>query len=63
VLLSPAAQYVYIYHQSTTYVNYAFGVDGKLIDFRHGDIDISISIERPADGAGGSPGTVDAAAN
>ena len=63
VLLSPAFQYVYIYHQSTTYVNYAFGVDGKLIDFRHGDINISISIERPADGAGGSPGTVDAAAD
>jgi len=61
VLLSSPSQYVYIYDRNTTSVNYSFGVDGALIDFRHGDLDISISIEHPDAGAGGGPGEADAA--
>jgi hypothetical protein len=37
-------------------VFYGFGVDGKTIDFRHGDINISIGIEHPNQGEGGSAG-------
>lgn len=53
VLLSAASQYAYVYDRWTTQVNYSFGVDGTLIDFRHGDLDISISVEHPDDPDGG----------
>jgi hypothetical protein len=56
-LLSEPYQYVYIYRDGTTYVTYRFGVDGDLIDFRHGDLNISIQIEQPGDpGVGGCGG-------
>lgn len=67
VLLSSATQYTYVYDRSVTPVDFRFGVDGDLIDFRHGDLRICISIERPDDsatagrpsqsvgGSGGSP--------
>jgi hypothetical protein len=39
-------------------VNFQFGVDGDLIDFRQGDLDIGIQIEQPGDapigGCGGN---------
>jgi len=55
VLLSQPQQYAYVYDRNTTHVQYQFGVDGRTIDFRHGDIVIGIGIEHP-DGAGGQPG-------
>jgi hypothetical protein len=42
VLLSPATQYACICDRGNTAVDYRFGVDGTLIDFRHGDLDIGI---------------------
>ncbi|MEY4575722.1 MAG: hypothetical protein RL701_425 [Pseudomonadota bacterium] len=47
LLLSAASQSLYVWDQGAAYANYAFGVDGTLIDFRHGDINISISVTRP----------------
>jgi len=49
VLLSESQQYAYIYDRGSTEVTFRFGVDGKLIDFRHGDLTIDIAIEHPGD--------------
>jgi hypothetical protein len=62
VLLSNVSQYANVYDRGTTSVFYRFGVDGQVIDFRHGDIRIGITVERPNEGVGGfgsagSPGT------
>ncbi len=71
VLLSPRYQYVYVWDGGVAYVNFTFGVDGELIDFRSGELQIGISIEKPGEhcpgggfggfggfgGAGGRPGT------
>jgi hypothetical protein len=57
VLLTGRQQYAYIDDNSSAEVTYRFGVDGKLIDFRHGDLNIDIAIEHPGDNepdAGGS---------
>jgi hypothetical protein len=62
VLLSPASQYAYIYDRSTTEVDFAFGVDGTLIDFRHGDLNIGITVEHPDEDGGNSPVGVDGGA-
>jgi hypothetical protein len=56
VLLSDATQYVYVYDRSISQVNYTFGVDGTRIDFRYGDLDIGITIERPGDQPPGTGG-------
>jgi hypothetical protein len=58
LLLSPNYQYAYVWDGGVSQVVYAFGVGGDLIDFRHGDLAISISVEQPGDhgcstGAGG----------
>jgi hypothetical protein len=53
VLLSAVSQYAYIYNRSTTEVDFEFGVDGSLIDFRHGELNIGISVEHPDEDAGG----------
>lgn len=50
VLLSPETQYAYVNDNGTSSVSFAFGVDGELIDFRHGTIEIGITIEHPGDG-------------
>jgi hypothetical protein len=55
VLLSPESQYVYVSQDGTSRVYFAFGVDGELIDFRHGTIEIGILIEHPDDEDAGSP--------
>jgi hypothetical protein len=47
LLLTPAAQNVYVWDQSRVDVRYSFGVDGTLIDFQHGDIVITIDVRRP----------------
>ena len=53
VLLSANSVYAYIYDRGTTDVAFSFGVDGELIDFRHGQLRISIDIEHPGDEDGG----------
>ncbi|HEY6881314.1 MAG TPA: hypothetical protein VI299_24980 [Polyangiales bacterium] len=57
VLLSPAVQWAYINNDWYYDMAFRFGVDGTLIDFRHGDLNIDISIELPGQGpdAGGPP--------
>jgi hypothetical protein len=55
VLLSDATQFAYVWNGGITPVNFAFGVDGELIDFRAGDIQIGITIERPGDADAGLP--------
>jgi len=56
VLLSDPQQYAYIYDGSTSEVRFRFGVDGDLLDFRHGDLKVHIDIERPEDHAYGDAG-------
>jgi hypothetical protein len=52
VLLSPRLQFAPVWNGGSTRVHYQFGVDGELIDFRSGNINIGIGIERPGDSAG-----------
>ncbi|HET6337436.1 MAG TPA: hypothetical protein VFG30_29630 [Polyangiales bacterium] len=69
VLLTPRYQYVYVWDGGVAYVNYTFGVDGEPIDFRSGELQIGISIEKPGEhcpgggfgGRGGSGGNCGAA--
>jgi hypothetical protein len=51
VLLSSRYQTAYVYNGNSTMVAYRFGVDGQLIDFRAGELDIGIEIEQPGEGA------------
>jgi hypothetical protein len=50
VLLSERIQYVYVEHGYVAHVAYRFGVDGELIDFRSGEVEIGIEIEQPGEG-------------
>jgi hypothetical protein len=50
-LLSAPQQGAYIVDRGASTVSFRFGVDGKLIDFRSGDLRIGISIEQPGEGA------------
>jgi hypothetical protein len=52
VLLTNAVQYAYIYDGWNYDLDFRFGVDGTLIDFRHGDLNVDISIELPGEGPG-----------
>jgi hypothetical protein len=56
VLLSSPYQYVYVYDGGVTQVNYRFGVDGELIDFRSGELQIGIEIEKPGEHCPGGYG-------
>jgi hypothetical protein len=49
VLLSEPLQYSWIYHGGASYLEYRFGVDGDLIDFRHGELTIGSEFELPGD--------------
>lgn len=49
ILLSPQFTYAYVQHGYTAEVEFRFGVDGDLIDFRHGDINIRPVIELPGE--------------
>lgn len=49
VLLSEPYQYAYVYHNSAFRVAFRFGIDGDLIDFRHGDLEIDSEFELPGD--------------
>ena len=55
VLLSPAQNYVYVYDRGTSDVFFTFGVDGEVIDFRHGDVRINILIQTPDEDGGVPP--------
>lgn len=52
VLLSSAYQYAYVYNGGVTSVAFRFGVDGELIDFRSGELQVGIEIEQPGEGPG-----------
>jgi hypothetical protein len=56
VLLSTPRQSAYVYDQGSSSVFYRFGVNGRTIDFRHGDLSIRIGIEHPNQGEGGMAG-------
>lgn len=49
VLLSSATQFASVFEGGTTPVAFRFGVDGELIDFRSGELEIGIEIEQPGD--------------
>lgn len=49
VLLDGAVRFVYIQNRFRSFVSFAIGVDGELIDFRHGELQIGIEIEHPED--------------
>jgi hypothetical protein len=50
VLLSETVQWAYVNQEWFTDLEFRFGVDGELIDFRHGDLNIDIAIELPGEG-------------
>lgn len=52
VLLTPSYQYAYVYQGGVSAVVFRFGVDGELIDFRHGDLVIDTEFELPGDNVG-----------
>jgi hypothetical protein len=49
VLLDSPTQYTYVSQDWNSELQYQFGVDGTLVDFRHGDLTIDIGIELPGD--------------
>lgn len=49
VLLTDPYQYTYIYNGGYSYLPFRFGVDGELIDFRHGELAIAAEFELPED--------------
>jgi hypothetical protein len=56
-LLTDATQYAYISDQWYYDLEYRFGVDGTLLDFRHGDLNIDIGIQLPGEPSPGYPWT------
>jgi hypothetical protein len=57
VLLSTQSMSVYVQQGGVSQIGFQFGVDGELIDFLGGDLDIGISVQRAPNaqaGAGGS---------
>jgi len=56
VFLGPSEQYASVYPQSTSRVSFRFGIDGELIDFLGGDLEIGVTVEKPPSGSGGSTG-------
>ena len=49
VLLSSSNQYVYVWDRGQATAFFQFGVNGDLIDFRYGDLNIEIQVEQPGD--------------
>lgn len=49
VLLSQAEQYTYVSEGRYTDLEFRFGVDGDLIDFLHGDLNVNVAIELPGE--------------
>jgi len=56
VLLSARSQFAGIADNQTTQVHFQFGVDGTLIIFHGGDLEIGISVVRAQAGSGGAVG-------
>lgn len=52
-LLGSASQSAYIYRGTTTPVSFAFGVNGDLVDFLGGQLEIGVTVEQPPFGTGG----------
>jgi hypothetical protein len=50
VLLTESVQWTYVYNGWNSDLDYRFGVGGELVDFRHGDLNIDISVELPGEG-------------
>jgi hypothetical protein len=46
LLLSPAMQYATVYQGGVSRMTFQFGVDGELIDFYGGDLEIGIGVQR-----------------
>jgi hypothetical protein len=55
ILLSQAGQYAYVQQGTVSQVGFQFGVDGELIDFLGGDLEISIGIQNAPDRDAGAP--------
>lgn len=55
VLLSQPTVYAYVYDRGTSDVYYSFGVDGDIIDFRHGNVRINIQVQTPDEDGGVPP--------
>lgn len=53
-LLGAASQSTYIYRGSTTPISFAFGVNGELVDFLGGQLEIGVTVEQPPFGTGGT---------
>lgn len=53
-LLGAASVSTYIYRGTVSPVSFAFGVNGELVDFLGGQLEIGITVEQPPFGAGGS---------
>ena len=49
VLLSPQSQYAYLGDGWSQTIYFAFGIDGDIIDFRSGTLNIGIQVEKPGD--------------
>lgn len=54
VFLGPASTSAYVYPHSTSTVSFRFGINGELVDFYGGDLEIGITVERPPVSAGGT---------
>jgi hypothetical protein len=48
-LLSPRTQYSWVGDEGVSSLSFRFGVDGQLIDFRSGVLNIGVEIEQPGD--------------
>ena len=55
VLLTPYYQSAYVWDGGVSRLNFRFGVDGELIDFRSGELQIGIEIEKPGEHCPGQP--------
>lgn len=56
-LLGPASVSTYIYRGTVSPVSFAFGVNGELVDFLGGQLEIGITVEQPPFGTGGAAGS------
>lgn len=54
IFLGPASASAYVYPHSTSTVSFRFGINGELVDFYGGDLEIGITVEGPPVSAGGT---------
>jgi hypothetical protein len=53
-LLGPSSQSTYVNRGLTTPVSFSFGVNGELVDFLGGQLEIGVTVEQPPFGSGGT---------